>query len=541
MTIEQNKKLSIVSIIIVSIVLLSLFYCFYHRHIPFSSDSTTLLPVAQDILNGNIFMRDWIVGSNNFVFSEILFYCAGLAWGLSKLVLLTVIPSLFLACFIVIFSYTFVFFDKTLMSVHAVLKMILCLFYILLVGIIPLESGYTLLNANSHNNLYLFVVFCVICVFYFLEKNSKSWLISYSALLFLLSFSEDVTIMILSGPVVAFCLYHLIYGRLPPNLKTSRKNYLILLGTTLLYALLGKLACFFLASYGGLVTRGIPLRLILSPAKVWERIISFFPQLSVLFGYHVQDGLGFGSLLQFQNTFICIVMICWAISFIAGSLFFYRLSFFDKFLILISIANLCGCFFTDVAVFHRYIVPAYLFGMLFMLKCLLRMIIYCVTIIIKKKTFIRNTICIALFGIFGVCCSITSYRRIHIMRTSRLSDGQDELKIVEIIQAKGFGDGYGDFWCASMPSFYSDFNIKIYPIYALSNSLSAWPELVKRTWYEEQDKHFIIMPTPPSTSFINYDDMVKILGVPDDSFSQGRYSVYYWQKDISPYIKHPES
>ena len=115
--------------------------------------------------------------------------------------------------------------------------------------------------------------------------------------------------------------------------------------------------------------------------------------------------------------------------------------------------------------------------------------------------------------------------------------GSDEQAVMQQIQQRGYGDGYGDFWCASVNAYMTGFETRVYPILARDgDQLVPYPELMHESWYRERDKHFVITLDPASgrvSNFVNDEVLLRILGQPDESFTQGCYRVYYWEKDIS--------
>ena len=108
-------------------------------------------------------------------------------------------------------------------------------------------------------------------------------------------------------------------------------------------------------------------------------------------------------------------------------------------------------------------------------------------------------------------------------------------EINEFIKEKSYGNGYGSFWCASLISFCSDFETGIYPIVTRNGEIIPHDNLIRKDWYKEDDKHFIILWTDQEV-ICNKEIVYSIIGMPDEEHTIGKYEILYWDKDISPYI-----
>lgn len=76
-----------------AIVLCTLFYSVYHLRVYLSSDSTSSLLMADSMAQGNVLLKGWVQGTNNFVFSEIVFYAIGRLLGIPYAAMLHVLPG----------------------------------------------------------------------------------------------------------------------------------------------------------------------------------------------------------------------------------------------------------------------------------------------------------------------------------------------------------------------------------------------------------------------------------------------------------------
>jgi hypothetical protein len=494
-------------LIVITWTALTLFLYYYHLKVNISSDSTTMLPVARDLLGGNLLLRDWTLGTNNFIFTETIFYCVFRMLGCSWHFMIYVIPAAVISSFVVYSLYFFVCKDEKIT--------LMCVVAGVFLGMVSKGAAYTLLNPNSHNNLYVFTAICITLILNYFGSGKRKFLVWYDILAVLMSFSESVTSMVLFAPVGLFCVYKMIFVR-----ENRKKAGVLLVNSMGAYGV-SKLVAKAVVLAGGVYTRGLPIRFV-RPGEYAGRILGFSRQMLILFGVKMADPNTASLETMIYNVFVSIVLFSFIMIFLYDLFRFFRLSDIDQIFLLIVVVNLGLSVITDVVVYHRYIVPAFLFGVMLcsrtLIQCMDRMPFY--------KIF-YGVLTIAVMFIFAV-------RVKDVMEMPKF--GQEEKVVMEEISNRGWGDGYGDFWCASMPSFYSDFTTDIYPVYANEEGLYGYEELVKASWYKERDKHFIITFSRDASAFIDNERLFEILGRPDDSFVYGSYEVFYYDKDISDHV-----
>lgn len=495
---------------------LVLFAC--HQKVMISSDTSTTVPMAYDMLKGNVFLGGWVLGTNNFFFTETIFLALLRLFGSTPLLSLQILGSVFWAALICGGSYLFFWYDRAETAWGE--KVFLSTLWTVGLGIVTPASSYTLLNINSHNALYFWIVLAFGAALLYQKTGQKRCLAVFLLLAMLSEYSESVSTMVLFAPLGALCLWQFITAR-----EKKRWGFL-LLGVTGGFAL-GKLLGIVIVRAGGMVTRGIPLQLVLNPSAVWHRAIGFVEQARVLFGgpYLKQiNGLNAASFYQ-------VLMLLWGAIFVAALFHclvtFKKRSPVEQLLFLVTAINICGCLFTDVVVFHRYIVPAYVFGSGL---AVLRTSEVTIWLLDRKKRAGQACVCIVMAAlVFVTAVKATELARLPVF-------GGEQREVARLIREKGYGDGYGSFWCSSQISSFSDYQTAIYPIFLHGNGIQPYNELIKTSWYKETDKHFIIMESQSENNFVDRGAMLSLLGEPDDSFVSGGYQVYYWEKDISAFL-----
>lgn len=503
----------------IMLALLIVFNVYYHTKIVISSDMTTMLPVAKDFINGNFILKGWVLDTNNFFFSETIFYAVGMAMGVGVRTLIHVITPSFWT-FLIIFSlYAFVFKEDEFKN-NISRNIIISLAFISVVGIVTMESGYTLLNANSHNNLYFFLTVCIFCLFQYTRNPQKRWIIFYLLLSAAMSFSEGVTSMVLFAPVGMLCIYYIVFK------ASHRRKSIIILASSILSFLLSHVVSFVIEKAGGLLTEGMPID-IAKPKEIPGRIKAFLPCIYKLFGFQNWKHNKFGFFSRVYQFFALILMISILCCIIYCCIRFVKISMTDKILLLITIINLLSCFLTGVSVIERYIVPAFVFGTLLSIKTIANF----VSINFAHNGMVLKSICIF---VLYITVYLGAYR-IYDAYKQNIYIGPEEM-LSEFIEEEELGDGYADYWIASPASYYSEFGTQMYPITTASGELRPYGALIKKDWYKEKDKHYIVTYLNGESLFIRENELEDCLGPADKIMECGQYKILYWEKDISGYM-----
>lgn len=509
------EKVSVVSLWTILTILL--YYC--HTKVNISSDSTTMLPVARNFLEGNILLKDWVLGTNNFFFTETIWYALFIILGFSYNFMLNFIPAAVISTLLVMCIWFFIYKSDDIKDKSGKYTIIFSALAFVMVGVVPFQTAYTLVNPNSHNNLYIFDVICVMLVLSYMKKPAKKTIIIYDVIALLMAFSENVTSMILFAPVGLYCVYTFVFRR------DDRKSSVIVLANSVGIFILSKIWTKVLTAVGGLYTRGMPIGLV--ELKYYGgRIYGFYQQMELLFGIRHVDGIVVTPETLVNNVALWLLLAGFAATLIYCLIRFNRLSETDKMLFLIVVVNLFLSVVTNVVVFYRYVAPAFIFGIILYARIFIE---HADKIRFIKKIYIY-AVALSLFLIF------IRVKQIILQPVF----GEEQRIVMNEIVERNWGDGYGDFWCSSMLSYYSEFNSGIYPVYTEDGKMYGYEELIQKSWFDEKDKHFILTFANGGSAFIDNNELFEILGEPDDSFSYGSYEAFYYDEDISDYINFKE-
>ena len=506
---KYNKKLYVVGCVLLFCILLYTYYKF-HEKVIVTSDNTTMLPLLKDWIEGNFLLRNWIVGTNNFFFTETIWCMLGLLLGMDSIDIVYFIPAIFFVGFLFFSSYFFIWENAT---VDKRVKRISMFVFFAVIGIVPISSSYALLNLNSHNGLYLFIILEIVLVLEYLKKPGNiRYIFLYIVVGIGVCFSDGMSLMILIAPVVGFSCYNCFFEG-----GERRKSIIIFCSSIIMY-FIAKLCEILLENTGGMITRGIPIQ-ITSFDMIPQRLKGFFRAGKGFLGFSISNNLYWGIMIVLGAFFVYSFVLCLI------KIFFHKIEK-ETLIIWLTIAfNLIGCLCTNVAIVDRYIAPTYLFGGL--LSCIeLSNILKLLGN--KALKYAKVIICLCMFIIAGARISEN-------IRAPKL--GMEEKKVVAFLEENNYGNGYADFWCGSVLSSYSNFEIEIYPIWSNADMLSPYDELINKDWYREKNIHYIIMNADDSqNAFCKKRQVIEILGIPQEENIFGKYEILYWNKDISDYI-----
>lgn len=506
---QINKHKNII-ISIAIIIALTFLFGFYHSKCSVSSDSTSTFPMSLDILDGNIWLKGWILGTNNFYFTEIVPYAIGHLLGISANTLLHYISGIAWAIALVCLLYFFDIFKESNKKKIIVFLILVFSFFV----VMPFNSMYTLLNANSHNNLYALQLVWLLLLKQYLEKDKKFYLVLMTILAGILYFSESVALMTLFAPVGCVALFRVIFQK--------DKKWINVLISLVISFVIGRGIYLLFGLMGGMETRGMPMGIItsgfLSRAKLW------MDQLSVLLGCY---GISFSSLTPY--TVLTLLIMFGLLGFLVFCFIrIKKLSWEMQICIAITIVNFLAAEFTSVAVVYRYIVPGWFFGysalFLFVAD----------RMAMPRKKAETN---IMLTGLCALCAWSIVEKATEYITAPDIDLAQKNM--ADFIEETSLGTGYGDFWAASSTEYYGNYQFSVLPVKITddSSSIMVYDELIRKDWYNSDDIHYIVtFKDYSSSAFIDEERMFDILGAPTTEYDFSPYMIYFWDEDISKFL-----
>lgn len=503
-----------------SVILLSILFYIYHLNIYVSSDTVTTMPMSMDILQGNILLKGWILGTNNFYLTEIIPYAIGVLFGISKVFLINYIPGLVWS---VMFAALIYFYMQEFDRTDKKLYMGECIFFVAIAAcgllfVAPIAS-YTLLNANSHNNLYMFSALYFLVLDRFIKNGKWGLLVFLTVFGGLLCFSESVSNMTLVAPVAVVALINIFY-------KEKRKTFISVFVSIVLSYIIGKLMFILFDLLGGMKTIGLPVKLTeFSFGVIKERVLNWLNQFSYFFGMESY----FGHSWDLKKLVLTAFLVLYLTAGIFYTVRFYKIGWKKQLALFSAGINVCACVFTDVVIFHRYIVIGFYFGFILIALFFSELIFE-----MKLNKYIR-------YGLCGVAALLSllllSTKLVDTFNTQRANTHYEEM--AEYVIEKDLGNAYGDFWAGPVISFYEDYKNNILPVSVteIDKGIRRHENLVKNEWYQKTDYHYVIGYADGGSGSLNTEALFRICGEPDSVDIAGEFVVYYWEKDISGFVK----
>ncbi len=512
---------------ILSVIAWTIFYGYYHTKIWVSSDHVTMIPFAKDFLGGNLLLKGWVAGSNNFFFTDTVFYLPGLALGVSGYTLVGVISALTMA-FIVVEASAFFLKQKGFLYV---------LVYYAIVGMVPVGMSHILINSNSHNGLYAVLLLEFWLLFKYIESESKRYgfVMAYMVIGVLAMYSDTVALMGMIAPVLCLCVYMMLLKRKDVSVLS---RWMVVFWATAFVFVLAKLFARMIRMLGGIVTLGYPTKLVgMTEAKA--RAMEWFGQIKTVWGY-IPWGSAF--LEHCYHVAIVGIMVIFGISmaYYLIKAILFRIDYKALLVWLIVVINLGGCIFTNADIHPRYCVLSFVFGVILILY-----FVFDVIAILegmksqasKNKISAVKAVAVTLSLFFII--SVAWYRGEAIVKMQPYTYLTETQNAADFILENNLGTGYGQFWCGPIIAAMADYKYNILPIYTGEDGFKEYSNLVNSGWYDETDIHYTVTFQNDEENDdvgVKNEEIIGFLGEPDWIKDIYNYRIMYWDKDISQWL-----
>ncbi len=530
---------------------LFMYYCYLHDFSSISSDTTTLVLPARDFLSGNVLLRGWVFGTNNFLFTDLIYFALFDAAGMGTITMVKVIPSLVMAGYMALATWLFFYRDEFVLE-GGVLPGVMTFAALLLFLVTPSSTAlYTLLNVNSHNVIYPYLLLCMMMVLAYYHRPQKraGWLIMYVVLCALSAFSDSLTLMVILAPVCAFAFFDALrelwklrreeWNGLWKSLPVIKPQLMILLASVLAY-ILSKWIQWGILRAGGFETRGMPVPLA-DPAKILQRVRGWIGIFFHFYNCSTPKAIGLTSQVGLRHLICTLLMIGILLSVFVNLVRMFRISRVRMILTWCVVVNIASCVLTNVMVILRYIVPTYLLGTTLLLLTIKDALVH-----FSSTSRRRFPIVLVMGGLLLLAGGIQVKDRLDDILVMD-PHGYEQRALLNYLKEHHLKAGYGEFWSSSVLAAYDDFDTDILPVYLVNTFtsddgtdgkllLEPYIELVKKDWYEASgERHFIVF-RPDFAGFFDSDYILGIIGEPDDIYSFSQYQIWAYKKDLSPYV-----
>lgn len=497
------------------VFLIIIHYWYHLAYIPIDSDMTTMIPMCLDsIQHGNWLLKGWVFGTNNFYFTDMIWEIILLKLGVSYQAIIYGLGSLWYSILLVLLIY---YCNECIFNNYTKSLVI----SILIIVVLPLmANAITFLNLHHHTSAYVYCVLCWVLYINYLKYNKISYLVFYTIIATLGSFSDGMFQMLLFAPICTTILIELA------KKKNVRQNVIVLFFTIFSYGISSLFL--YLANRSVFVFHTLGIPVYITPVNIWgQRFIGYTKALLDLYG---QQPFGI-TIYGLYESILCLYVLLTLVAF-----FYYGIKLFNNSIPIniiwfACVFNLGGCIITGVDITNRYIGPYYVFSM-FLLFILISDFYQKVCSEFNNRRIIAK---VAIIIVSLLVCLVKG--NIILSLPNALYNESDEKKVADYLFSKNVMGGYGEYWSASRIYYETGYKIPIYQIslHKGNHKIQPFSFLCKDSWYSEQHKNFII--NSPSAEHLNDSDILAICGDPIEYKIIGKYEIFIFDHDISLYLQ----
>lgn len=512
----KNKGKRIV-LFITCIILYTIGLILLCRCVGIDSDKANHLLQAEDILKGNVFLKDWNLTGVTFLTTDMLFYEIAVAICGIGYKSICVANGLMIAS-VIIASVILSFVGKTENNV------IRATFWALLLSI-PCEKLIT--QFRVHTGAVFLCFLCFLLCYFVLEKKrtEKKWLILLGILLFAGMFGDLLTFVYGVVPIILLAFTNTI-RRANEIRKTSILMIAICIASTMISLLVEKL--YFLI--GGANPNSYIGERQFTPVSLWgERILEF---INICLSFSLADF----SEKQMSDVW---AIVCGANAII----FFLAIAFVINILIKIvkgadvdtisTLLSLCvlmsflAFVLTDMS-YPRYITVVPIAAMI----VLVRNTEWIYGYVREEKEKKIVTVAILLIAAIGFSGKIHE-----IIKYEYPDSNINSHELISFLEENNLEYGYASFWNASNNTVLSKEKVKIRHIIKSGEEYVMHNWFNKNCWYEEPAK-FVLINNDEEIFGVDERSVIAYFGEPVTKREIKNYTVLIYDKELSKELGH---
>ncbi len=486
-----------------ALALLSLFYLGVVLSIPYTADAGTVVVMAKAVLDGNVLLRGWILGTVSFFTTELPFYIAGiLALGLGWKVIYAVsaLHWALVALLVVVLSLA----DEPATSRLTKIGVALCLTMYLAALAVD-----TLYLSSAHLVAFADCLVCLLLVRRMDERTRWTLYLAYGAVLTLAMLGDAFALYLLAIPVGAVCLLRLA-GRL------SKPPLIPLISATAASVLVSRGLIWLLRQVGGAVWLG-PSAVFVSPQALVGNVASVLGAILELFAVHLPEASAAPSawaidLVHLLGLLLFSAVVLNAIRRVKS------LDLFTQILAAIVVVNLLENVLSTRAGSARYLAPSLIFGIVLVSRAL-----YDWTLFRAHPRWI-------LIGSIALGASLVP--RLAYSKPVSQSDG-----LAKMLTELHLVNGYAPYWRANSTTVATGGSVTVRPVYWFNGRIAPYPCFSDPAWYKGYADFLVVAAGDSSDNQVGREQAIQILGQPRNVYSLGAYGdLLVWNHDITPFL-----
>ena len=529
---KNSAKALKIGCLAVFVILLTIYYIYHQNTQLVASDNCSMFQIMIDFLQGNYLMKNWVVGTASFAFTDTIWCLPGLLMGVHVPKIMSFCGALFHAGFVAVVLYLTLRDEIEKGSIkNCTMAFFASAIYLMLIAVVP-YSGYTMenptylyLNLNLHAGAFMFIAI-EIMILYLWWKNDykgKVYPIIFTVYGILGQMSDGTPLMIFFGPLCVYCAYYLVW----PNVDKNNKKNVFLIADSILIVVAAAAINKLITLIGGLKILGVNYALN-TPGIAFRNAKLLVIRLLNLLGYDTKYGISITPYVVVVSLIIVLISLS-----VLFQLFMALKSKPDRLGLLLSlgiVSNVMGVLFIWSGydtVSARHIMSIPFFGAALVVKFILYFT--------DKKRFATK-----MLVVFVLSISLF-YAAYNIVKVKDLPNyNADGEAVAAYINEKGGGTGYGALWIYTTISAYTDFESTIIPIRWDGWGVGFYRHylLINTEWYNESGIHYVVLQSNEGDLYSaggNRTDFLKFAGEPDEDMVFGIYEVMYYEQDLSQY------
>jgi hypothetical protein len=491
-----------------SLLALILFYLGVVLNIPMDADAGSLMLMAQAILDGNLLLSSWTLGTISFFTTELPFYVAGVALlGLTWKVIY-LLAALHWASVVLLVCYLSVT-DEAPGSRLA--KLLVAFSLSLFVASLAIDNAYL---STGHLVAYAYCLIGLICIRRLERTDARRYYVCLGGFLTLAMIGDTFALYLMAIPVAGVCLIRMLMGG-------TRRTSARLLLTVLASVVCAVAALALVRQLGGPRVPG--------PAAVPIGLSEFGPHMRVvlaaalkLFAVPSHEALvappGFMTDLVHAIALIMFVLVLgWVIR------HFARQSLYVQVLAAMVLVNVLENVASARGGTVRYLLPALIFGI-----PLVSHVVF---------TWIHSGLLPKTALAYFLILLLSLMPRLSVTRAPSLADA-----IARDLLALDLTNGYGPHWGASGATVAAAGKVTVRPVYLQDgDEIAPFLCVADPTWYGAP-ANFLILNTADSSGLQpTRAQAISTFGEPSAVQSLGAYGdLLVWDHDITPQLAIPK-
>ncbi|GAA3402987.1 hypothetical protein ACFFNY_05615 [Paenibacillus hodogayensis] len=484
------KLFRFIGLTLVFICFVSSYYYFLSLRVPMNSDGANSVLQAKDMLEGNIFLREWYLSTGAYISTDLLIYSL-------------MIPIVGFSTNVIYVSSALLYGLLVVISVWISAKSgekfsyrgAIVTFSILAVPNLFLSN--MVFSGPMHISS---LVYCLIGLFVW--EHAHNIYIKYGSLFFsttIVLISDPFAIWFFVLPFSLACLYRIFRDR--------HEIYSLL--TVIMSYVLSKIVLIVI----DLSIPSVGTIRFLEIEELKKNLGLALKGILELYGANFTGKPMSVSTLIIIIHLFTFILICW-VCYRAVRAINMKVSTFELFLILAVCLNVIEYVGSNMPIdlaTTRYIIPGFVFFSIYLGK-------YALNRLEDKKITAVLFILLAFYF-------VTTLQKVEYKKPVAF-----HAEVTEFLRGKGLKYGYGSYWNSSIITLESDEEVRVRPI-VNEKDITPYPWLSKSSWYNDK-ANFVVFDSS-NWGNINQDVLIRKFGEPENIYQIKDFTILTWNKDIS--------